>query len=555
MCTKAPEFCSRKRTAQARLMLKEPLRCTASTSDQSDQLMRWKMRSRRMPALLTRMSTRPKAESAAPTISSAFLGSAMESVEAMASPPWRLISSTTSCAGPASAPAPSRVAPMSHTTTRAPSRAISSAMPRPMPRPAPVTMATLPETMPVMLSLPSPHLVGNLYDHPQLRPLLVLGERVAFLARGKAALRAEAELIEIDELARLLDAPLDPVLGFELSGLRRHQPQHHGLALAHAPQRLEGTGAVGVVFHEIAVHLDAVEQDVRHRVVASAAHEGRAVVAAAQVHGDRHVGGNIRHRGIDQVGIALGELARVVATPFLGLAVVGVAQHGDEHLIELEIAATGVGEGAHALAVGGAELGEELLERRVGLLADRGAAGAAVERRRRRNGDLRRARRVRLDELEVLQHRMVGKAELADDARALRAGLQALERDALLHHIAFRAVEAPEKVEVPPGAAELAVGDGLEPHLLLLLDDALDLAVLDRLERGRADLALGVLLPRLLERSRTQQAADMVGAERRLGSLHVGPLVVLVTAIPELSSPHPISGLPEIGTLMCACRL
>src|SRR5262245_50837056 len=544
MCTKAPEFCSRKRTAQARLMLKEPLRCTASTSDQSDQLMRWKMRSRRMPALLTRMSTRPKAASAAPTISSAFFGSAMESVEAIASPPWRLISSTTSCAGPASVPAPSREAPMSHTTTRAPSLAISSAMPRPMPRPAPVTMATLPATMPVIsvspqriaCSLLSPHLVRHLHDRPQLRPLLILGERVAFLARGEAALRGEAKLVEIDELACLLDAPLDPILGFELAGLRRHQSQHHGLALAHAPQRLERAGAVGVVFHEITVHLDAVEQDVGHRVVAAAAHEGRTVVAAAQMHGDRHVGGDVRHRGIDQIGIALGELARVVTAPFLSLAVVGVAQHGDEHFVELQVAAACIGEGTHALAVGGAQLAEELLERRVGLLAHRGAAGAAVERRRRRDRDLGRSRRVRLDELEMLQHRVVGEAEFADDARALRPGLHTLERNALLHHVAFGAVEAPQEVEVPPGAAELAVGDRLEPDLLLLLDHALDLAILDRLERGRIYPALGVLLARLLQRCRTQQAADMVGAERRLGTLHVRPFVVVITVI---SSCHP----------------
>src|SRR5262245_9364261 len=182
---------------------------------------------------------------------------------------------------------------MSHATTRAPSRAISSAMPRPIPRPAPVTMATLPATMPVIsvspqriaYSLLSPHLVRHLHDHPQLRPLLVLGERVAFLARGEAALRREAELIEIDVLARLLDAPLDPVLGFELAGLRRHQPEHYCLALAHAPQRLECAGAVGVVFHEIAVHLDAVEQDVRHRVVAATAHEGRADIAKVKMTG------------------------------------------------------------------------------------------------------------------------------------------------------------------------------------------------------------------------------------------------------------------------------
>ena len=64
---------------------------------------------------------RPNASSAALTISSAFFGSAIESVEAMALPPACLISLTMSCAGPASVPAPCRLAPMSQTTTLAPS--------------------------------------------------------------------------------------------------------------------------------------------------------------------------------------------------------------------------------------------------------------------------------------------------------------------------------------------------------------------------------------------------------------------------------------------------
>ena len=148
MCTKAPEFCSRKCAAQARLMLKEPLRWTSSTSCQSLWLMRWKIASRRMPALFTRMSTRPKVSTAVLTIASAFFASEIDSVEAIASPPAFLISSTTSCAGPASVPAPCRLAPMSQATTLAPSCARPSAMPRPIPRAAPVTIATFPETMP-----------------------------------------------------------------------------------------------------------------------------------------------------------------------------------------------------------------------------------------------------------------------------------------------------------------------------------------------------------------------------------------------------------------------
>ena len=42
--------------------------------------------------------------------------------------------------------------------------------------------------------------------------------------------------------------------------------------------------------------------------------------------------------------------------------------------------------------------------------------------------------------------------------------------------------KAPEEIEMPPGAAELAVGGELQPDLFLLLDDLLDLAVLDRFE-------------------------------------------------------------------------
>ena len=94
------------------------------------------------------------------------------------------------------------------------------------------------------------------------------------------------------------------------------------------------------------------------------------------------------------------------------------------------------------------------------------------------------------------------------------------ECDAGIHAVALGAVEAPEKIEVPPGAAELAVGDGLQADLLLLLDDPLDLAILHRLEVGGADLALGALFPRLLQRCGTQEAADVVGTERGLGSFH-----------------------------------
>ena len=73
---------------------------------------------------------------------------------------------------------------------------------------------------------------------------------------------------------------------------------------------------------------------------------------------------------------------------------------------------------------------------------------------------------------------------------------------------------------MPPRAAEFAVGRELQPDLLLLLDDLLDLAVLDLLQLGGRDRALLALGARVLECRGAQKAADMIGAEWRLGPLH-----------------------------------
>src|SRR3569623_1160063 len=69
----------------------------------------------------------------------------------------------------------------------------------------------------------APNHLRHLDDHPQLRPLLVLGERVALLGRGKAALRRQRQLLERRELRRLVDPALVRVLGLELPGLGGNQ--------------------------------------------------------------------------------------------------------------------------------------------------------------------------------------------------------------------------------------------------------------------------------------------------------------------------------------------
>ena len=74
---------------------------------------------------------------------------------------------------------------------------------------------------------------------------------------------------------------------------------------------------------------------------------------------------------------------------------------------------------------------------------------------------------------------------------------------------------------MPPGAAIFAVGDELHADLFLLPDQLLDLGVLDLLQVGGADLAFLALGAGLLQRLGAQEAADLVGAERGFGPLHV----------------------------------
>src|SRR5436309_263452 len=124
------------------------------TASHSSSVMLTSTRSRRMPALLTRMWRSPKASTAElirrwPPSQSATL-----SALATASPPIALISSTTCSAGVRSSPVPSMAPPRSFTTTLAPSWANSSACSRPMPRPAPVMMATRPSRAPMVQTPP-----------------------------------------------------------------------------------------------------------------------------------------------------------------------------------------------------------------------------------------------------------------------------------------------------------------------------------------------------------------------------------------------------------------
>ena len=71
-----------------------------------------------------------------------------------------------------------------------------------------------------------------------------------------------------------------------------------------------------------------------------------------------------------------------------------------------------------------------------------------------------------------------------------------------------------KKILVPKAAPELAVGNALKPDFLLQTHDVAHGRVLYAAEFGVVDFAFPMRLPRLQQVLRTQQASDVVGAER-----------------------------------------
>src|SRR4029077_18768742 len=91
------------------------------------------------------------------------------------------------------------------------------------------------------------------------------------------------------------------------------------------------------------------------------------------------------------------------------------------------------------------------------------------------------------------------------------------------------------KIEMPPGTAEFPVGDRLQADFLLLPDHPFDLAIFDFLQLRGRHFTFGALLPCLFQRGGAQQAADMGGTERRLGTLHLLTLRKFTSAAKKLS--------------------
>lgn len=114
-------------------------------------------------------------------------------------------------------------------------------------------------------------------------------------------------------------------------------------------------------------------------------------------------------------------------------------------------------------------------------------------------------------EAVVLDERVLGgERNFAGQECVVDFGGLVVEGQAVFRGGMADAVERPHEVEVPRGAAELAIGDEAQPSGLLFCDQVGDAFVLDRLERRGVKRAGSEGFARLFELGGAQEAADNV---------------------------------------------
>ena len=247
-----------------------------------------------------------------------------------------------------------------------------------------------------------------------------------------------------------------------------------------------------------------------------------AAVAAAQMHADLHARRRVLEHAVGDGDVFVDQRAPVVAARLELRLHLGIAELGERGLVDLHVAAAGIGQRLQLLAEGLDRVVPELVEVLVGAGQHRGVAAAEMQRAGAGDGDLRNELGVGADELEIRHVDRIGPAHAAlDHARPaawracrvpVRAALGVLAADGVDADVAELAVEE----AVIGAAAEFAVGRELQADALLQRERILDGLVLGRGQRGLVDFAAGEFRALVEQRLRAQQAADVLGAERRL---------------------------------------
>ena len=244
------------------------------------------------------------------------------------------------------------------------------------------------------------------------------------------------------------------------------------------------------------------------------------------MHADQHVIGPVGDGVVHHLGVARNQPVRILALGLALFADLRVAQIDKEDIVHLQVAAAGGVECLDGLLVGRGDVGE-IGVGIVLVVGDRDVVlgDAEMDGARSGNGDLRGHLGIGGDELVMLEHRMIRReVELAVDHRHIGGGGHAMELDAAAFPaLDIEPVEHAHEIEMPPGPAEFAVGNGHKAGVFLHLNDAANGFVLDGVKLfGGHGLVLEMGLARLLDGIGPQETADHVGAERRGGLGHRG---------------------------------
>ena len=198
----------------------------------------------------------------------------------------------------------------------------------------------------------------------------------------------------------------------------------------------------------------------------------------------------------------------------------GVVHVGEARVVELQVGAAELAEPPHLLRVGRGQVGPERVEVRVHLGVDRSPAAAVVDHARRRDRQLRhRSVGAVLHEPKVVAEDRLRYAESPVDVhrgrREIDVAVGPVELNGQASLQLRHTVERVDEVHVPRRAPELAVGGRPQADLGLLANRLADRLVLDRAQRVTVDRAPRERGTGLEQLRRAQQAAHVVGAERR----------------------------------------
>ncbi len=238
---------------------------------------------------------------------------------------------------------------------------------------------------------------------------------------------------------------------------------------------------------------------------------------------DRHSRRPATQRPVDQTDIRHVARIGITAALRIGRAACRIAQPGKRRVVELQIGAAKSGEPCNLVAIHGGEIGNQVVAARIDLVI-RGRAGNACHRAMqhagRGNCQLRRRGRDGFEETKVLAEDRPGQPDLLVYPDGIGGEFQvflaAMEGHAHLFRQLGDAGDLVEEIHMPGSPTDLAVGDALQPNLLLQLHQAADCGIFDRPQLLGRDQAGLMILARLADVGGAQQAADMIGSKRRL---------------------------------------